>query len=378
MNDFNRNIVIKNPSASSSLLDEFNYYANDQGRGALPTSDFYQYYEGIAWDTYLLNNSLYGNNWYDSPFSNGHTYGQSQKRERQIRGGIGETAFSFGTNYSNKFYFGATIGIQSLTYEETTLHTETDVNNNIPDLSSFTFGQYLNTYGTGYNFKTGIIFKPIDLIRIGIALHTPTFYNLNSEFHTSMDAYYDHPIGDQNDPSSYSELDIRSENNALRTPWKFIGSLAFQFKQYGLLSVDYERLNYSNMRLSGDHIIDQNDNLSTDYQPGNNIRIGAEGKIGPFALRGGFGYYGTPYKNADLKDITYKTYSAGIGFRGKSFYCDLAYVLLQYPEKYLLYSWVESQDTSTGLPLPAWKNNPSVADINYNINRFVATIGFHF
>jgi len=189
-----------------------------------------------------------------------------------------------------------------------------------------------------------------------------------------MDAYYDWALADGS-TNAFEELPIRSASNTLRTPWKFIGSAAFQFQQYGLLSIDYERVNYNKMRLSGDDVQNQNDGVRDKCQAVNNIRIGAEGKLGSFAIRGGFGYYSTPYKSSDLKNINYMTYSGGVGYRGKSFYCDLAYVLLQYPDKYSLYQY--GPEAGTRDESPTWGNNLP-ADIKYNLNRFVATIGFRF
>lgn len=41
-------------------------------------------------------------------------------------------------------------------------------------------GNYLNMTGTGVNFKMGLIVKPINELRLGVAFHTPTFFNVNS------------------------------------------------------------------------------------------------------------------------------------------------------------------------------------------------------
>ncbi len=373
LNDFDRNIVIKNPSATSSYLDELNYYANGQGTGALSPSQFNQYYEGLAWDTYLLDTVLYGPGWYHSNFSNTHTYGQQMIRNIQTRGGIGEYDFSFGLNISNKFFWGATIGVQNIDYQETVTHTETDVNGNIPNFQSFTFNQYLKVYGTGYNFKTGIIYRPIDLLRLGLAVHSPTFYNnLTSDFHTDMDANFDIPLAN-NSTNAFESTAVITDNNTFATPWKLIGSLGLKFKQFGLLSVDVEHLDYSTMQLSGDESAYQNDSVKAGYQSVTNLRFGAEGKLGRFAIRAGLGLNPSPVKGSTKIDT--KTYSAGLGYTGKSFYCDLAYVLLQYNNSHTLYQYIESKGSNG---LPTWSYAPQVADIKNYVNRFVATIGFRF
>jgi hypothetical protein len=371
LNDFNRNVIIKNPNASSSLLDEFDYYANNQGDGALATRDLSSFYEGLAWDSYLLDTMLYGPGWYHSDFSDSHTYGQNMVKKLNIRGGIGQWDFAYGMNFNNMLYMGLSIGIQNFDYTQTSSHTETDVNGNIPNLQSFTFSEYLNASGYGGNFKIGVIVKPVSFIRLGAAIHSPTFYAITSDFHTSADAYYDIALaGDNYD--SYNESDYIYDKNTFITPWKYIESVAFQFKQFGLLSLDFETVDYSSMKLSGDEIYSQNDSIKGGYAA-NNLRLGAEGKIGPFALRAGLGLYGSP--NNGFSKINYKTYSAGIGFRGKKFYWDLAYVLLKYSNNYTLYQYTEQQG---GNGLPTWTNSPQIAKIDNNVNRFVATIGFRF
>jgi long-subunit fatty acid transport protein len=379
LNDFNRNILIKTPSASSSLLDEFVYYANDQGRGPLPADQLYPYYEGLAYNTYALDNVLYADKWWQSDYSFDHTYGETQMRAREIRGGIDEYAFSLGTNYSNKFYLGMTLGIQTLNYSDLSTHTEIDVNNTVYNLKSFDFAEHFNVKGTGYNFKFGAIYKPIDFVRLGLAVHSPTFYSLQSDFYTSMQSNFDGAIANGSNVS-VGESATRSNDNTLRTPWKIIGSVAFQFQDYGILSVDYERLDYSKMKLRGDidPSNDPNDLLSSSYRGVNNLRIGGEGKLGPFALRAGIGLYSTPYKSADLSNINYTSYSTGLGYREKNFFVDFAYVYLKTSDKYQLYGIVEGNGPSAAEPQVWSADYPVIAKTNYDLNRFVITVGFKF
>jgi hypothetical protein len=187
LNDFNQNISIVGHNAKSSLLDDF--AANSNGTTGTAASP---YYEDLAYNTDLLyvvdttaNPLVYTN---DMQAQN--TYGQDQEEQITTRGGIGEYTFSFGANYSNRLYLGLTVGIQSLRYDEVKHHTETEVTP-IDYFHSFTFDQYFNTTGTGYNLKLGVIYKPVEMLRLGFAFHLPTFYKLESEFHTNMDAYFD-------------------------------------------------------------------------------------------------------------------------------------------------------------------------------------------
>ena len=389
LNDFNRNVVMKNPSATSSLLDEFVYYANgaptqtpyyDHINKVAP-GNLYEYYENLAWLTYAIDTVMYYDGRYHSDYSFDNTYGQYMERRRSIKGGIGEYAFSFGANYSNKLYLGMTIGVDHVNYNEVTNHNETDQNGTIPNLSSFDFNEHLNIYGTGYNFKFGAIYKPVDMVRLGVAIHSPTFYTLSSEFYTSMDSYFDSGVADGNTRAS-AESFTRSSTNALNTPWKAIFSGAITFQQAGLISVDYERLNYKNMRLSGDNADQPNNDVSTQYKAVNNLRIGAEGKLDDIAFRVGYGLYSTPYTSNELDYINYTSYSAGVGYRGKSFFIDFAYVMLKYPDLYTLYQYRESLvnlgDAQNPDYVNNWTNDPVRAKTDYTLNKFVCTLGFRF
>ncbi len=381
LNDFNRTAVMKNPIGTSSLLDEFVYYANGEvSKGAVkpvPINDLYEFYEGLAHDNQLLFNDYFSDDSYASDFTvNKNSYGHYQERKLTTKGGIGEYAFSIAGNYSNMLYLGATIGIQRLKYEELYNHYEDTYDvPNFPNLRSFTFSYHNKLSGTGVNIKLGGIIKPVNFLRLGLAIHTPTFYNIDSEFYTNIDAYFKPNAANDPTYSGGTQNPPRIENNTLNTPWKAIGSLALVFPRFGLLSVDYERLNYQNAKLSGDNINFQNEDVKDWYNAVNNIKIGAEIKVlANVSLRGGYGIYSTPFKDADLKSLKTTSYSGGIGFRGKTFYIDFAYVAMLYPDKYTLYNWTEVNNNGN----IEYVNNPTIADINYQVNRFVATLGFRF
>ncbi len=38
----------------------------------------------------------------------------------------------------------------------------------------------------GINFKMGMIFKPVEYVRLGLAVHTPTFYTLEDRYSTQL------------------------------------------------------------------------------------------------------------------------------------------------------------------------------------------------
>ncbi|MEE9460930.1 MAG: hypothetical protein V3V53_03815 [Bacteroidales bacterium] len=256
LNNFNRNtmmegIMLSGGSESSSYLDNFTNNAN--------AGIWSDYYEQLAWDANLMPfDTLSQEYWNDI---NEAGYGQSQRRRIRETGSMGETAFTFGANYGNKLYFGATFGIQRLRYSNYTDHTENDDAQIIPYFDSFTFRETLETRGTGYTFKAGIIFRPISLIRIGAAFHIPTFYRIREDFYTDMSSSFDDP-GENVDPA-FSP--VNQFEYWLRTPYRAIGSVAFQVGRIAMIDVDYEYVDYrhANMdsRVSDYNLLDVNDRL---------------------------------------------------------------------------------------------------------------------
>ena len=293
--DFTGSTFITATNNSSSLLDNFIQNA----KGSYPASSLNSpkldpFYEELAYDADLIYNP-------DTtvlPSSYLHDligkYGELQEKSVSTTGGIGEYLISFGANYSNKLYLGGSLGIQHLDYVETDVYTETDTKGDIPNLNTFTLNENYSTHGTGYAFKIGAIYKPIDMLRIGLAVHFPTYYSLSSNFSTDLNVNFKHVNGFPDNTSASSPLAIN--DYSMTTPWKMIGSLAYQFGKIGILSMDLERVDYSTMRFNNtSEFKDVNDSIQKQYKAALNLRFGGEIKLGAIALRAGYAIYGSPF-----------------------------------------------------------------------------------
>lgn len=363
--DFNRNITMRAKGINSSFLDEFVYNANQVG-GNIDNLD--PYYERLAYNTFAIDKSIDNPNVYISDFSD-FGYGQNLQQQRiiGIKGGIGEYAFSLGANYSNTLYLGATIGVQRVSYEENKVHEET----NLPTgsfMESFRFYEDYYTYGTGYNFKIGAIYRPIAPLRLGFAFHTPTYYSLDSEFDTEMTTdFRNTPPGAQAGDLKFRDKpeDLSLSEYNVTSPLKMIFSGAFQ-NQFGLLSMDFEYVDYSasKIRSDGDSFSDINEVIQRDYRQTFNFKVGGEIKLDEFAIRGGYGYYGSPFYSGHMnKNADTQSYSFGVGYRGESMFIDLGYIAFNTKSKYRLYSGEQFD---------------AISDIDTKLNRFVLTVGFKF
>ncbi len=367
LKDFNSTSLAGANNLNGSFLD---YIADNATMNIW--SDFY---EQLAWDTDLLlydeENNVY---WHDLEESG---YGQSQRKSISRQGSVDEYSLALGMNFNHKLYIGASVGVVDVYYKESSELLEWDSNNNIPYFNDMQFDSYLRTTGTGYNGKIGIIFKPINEIRLGASVHTPTFYNLNDVFETTM---YSSVTYDEGDTENYEALSPYSEYNYdLESPLRATLSGAFVIAKKGLLSVDYEFVNYgsASLRRGGDgyNFVDENEEITEAYRSVGNLRVGGELLATQnISLRAGFELYPSAY-NANAfgesqpnADANMKVYSTGLGYRNGGFFFDVAYRLTN----------METNDLPYPEPPTDYYNMPEMANYKTVNNKVLFTLGFKF
>lgn len=348
LNNFNENIVIEGSNEKGSILDYWMY--NSDGISDDKLNSFGEF---LAWDNYLLD---YVND-QDLIYTNPHwwnggdpVYGQTQRKIVNRKGGMGSFDFAFSANYRNMLYFGTSLGIQSFNFEENSTLTESD-DLDLLDYTSFDYQEHLKITGTGVNFKIGMIIKPIQILRIGLAFHTPTFVSLHEKYYSSLYSIWDTP-----DADGYSEYESISPNNEydyeLTTPLKAIASVAFVIPKIGIISAEYEHVDYSQARLRADDydFYDENNAANRDFTRTQNIRVGGEFLFGPFSFRAGYALYGNPFSTDAMRTDALRTnYSGGVGLRGDHIYMDIAYVYTTMDDSYLLYTPMNVDERSPEL-----------------------------
>ena len=156
---------------------------------------------------------------------------------------IDEYTFNIGGNISNMIYWGAAIGVIDMSYSIKTYYDEYYYQGYGPDGSNYMLDNYLDTRGTGLNVKLGLILRPTNSIRFGVAVHTPTWYNMTDEFGVVIDSdnisSSSAGVTNRNRIATYGYYDYK-----FQTPWKFQFSAAAVMGTVGLLSAEYELSNY--------------------------------------------------------------------------------------------------------------------------------------
>ena len=221
----------------------------------------------------------------------------------------------------------------------------------------------LETKGSGVNIKFGLIVKPTDAWRIGVAFHTPTWYDMkdiyNGRFYFGRGTSY----ADEYSGAS-GEMEARYR---FSSPWEYQLSTAYVVGTRGIISVEYDMKDYTSMKYKEDRDESPNDyfdyinDLIDDYmQPQHILKVGGELRVTPqVSLRAGYQFRSSPYKEEMLDDRISRSYydsrnqwgnddneymlssqtkpnysmlddthyaTAGIGYRGKGWYVDLACV----------------------------------------------------
>lgn len=300
--------------------------------------------EGMAYQTWLLNPVPGDSSHYTDTIPNGDEL--LQKKSIETRGSLGEWDFTFGGNYANKLYLGGSIGVPQVRYEETSNYSETEVNDTMSTFDYYEYRQSLETRGSGFNFKFGFIFKPMDWVRIGGAFHSPTVLRLSDNYNASMTSKLGGVTRSYDSPSG-------AFNYSIVTPMRAIGSIAFILDKKAVVSADYEFVDYSDARLRStpQQFFDQNDAIRLKYTTASNLRVGMEYRLQPISLRAGYAMYGNPYAAGITNKDVRTSVSGGIGYRDKDdrFYVDAAFVRTMWTENYYLFSGANAVKNETGI-----------------------------
>lgn len=267
-----------------------------------------------------------------------------QEMDQQTKGGIYELALGFAHNKKDKLFWGVSVGIPLVHYNSHTIFKESDTSSNTNNhFKQFDYTDDFTTTGVGMNAKIGIIYRPRDYIRLGFAVHTPTWMYLTDERTTTLSTQLENPVGTF---STTSETFTNNQPGKAKyrqtTPLKLMVSASYVFrevantkKQRAFITADVEYVHHKGSRFSSDneeptdgekkYYKSLNAVIKDDYKGNFNFRVGGEIKFNIIMARLGFAYYGNPYKDAALK-ANRMLLSGGLGYRNKGMFIDLTYV----------------------------------------------------
>ena len=375
--DFNTNAYAMGNNVDGSYMDNIVSYANKYGYDPENPVGAENYYEALAWETYVMNYDDSNDEYWTEMGDAG--YGQNQRRYLGQKGSIDEYSFAVGLNFNHKFYLGASYAMSDIYYRESWQMIESDDNGSIPYFNNYKFNDRLKTYGWGYNFKFGAIYKPVNQVRLGVSIHTPTYYRLHDEHTTSMFSEIQEDNGKISRYEEYSPINYYDYR--LRTPMRTNFSGAFVIAKKGILSIDYELINYGKAEFyngrDGDGFNDTNTDIANAYKSSGNLRVGGEYKVNNMvSLRAGYELQLSAYNDYAMdsfqpnSEANLNVYSGGIGYRSGPFFADVSY----------RYSIINDYILPYSAPIPGGFTypDPQVIEQKTVRNNVLLSLGFRF
>lgn len=314
--DFSRRSITLGTNASTGFLDSY----TDEAQGRY-VDQFDPFSTLLFYNTFLIDtvDAL------EPPLYFNALPGNSNKKQVQTLnqyGGINETAISFAGNYNDKVYLGGSILFQRARYFSLMNYTESDVDDSLA-IQEYTYSQDINTTGSGVGFSMGVLVRPIDWFRAGASIRTPIFFGMNDSYTNTVSAQFDDGTI-FTDESPMGEYMYR-----VTTPFRAGLNTGFIIAGMGVISVDYEYIDYRNAVLSASDYSFSNENAAIrgKYNAAHNLRFGTEWKIDPFFFRAGYAMFGSPFELNALESAGAMT-TFGAGYRDGKVGFDLAWYRL--------------------------------------------------
>lgn len=359
----------------------------------------YDWLSILAYNSYLINTVNGSPSTYQGLFGQGTV--SDAEMSIQEKGYIDNYQFTFGGNVSNFLYWGLAIGINDLRYVRNAYFSESMDGAMVyaDNKSGYTtgkaeYGLYNDKLvtGTGWNLSFGVIVKPVQALRIGASIKSPTWYKLDESYIGSVD-YFMAP--DRGNPFSGTEYtDEAYFSWKLRSPWRFNIGAALVLGTKAIVSADYEVQAYNDMTMqrafydnygyiSGFEDAEElNEDIRNYTQAASNVRLGFEYRVTP-KLSARIGYnlqlsnIKNEYSNGAKEILTSGTdpsfsldkttnyISAGLGYKFGNFYADATYM--------------HKTATSTMHPYTSYGTvDAPYFDVTQNDNSVILSVGFKF
>lgn len=324
---------------------------------------------------------------------------------RVNKGSLESFDFNVSANLSERFYVGATLGVDHVNYYSESYYTEFLMEPDGPhDYQTFSMQ---STTGYGINGKFGFIVRPIaaSAFRLGFTVETPTVYTLETFADMYVKSHYDdNYIYNPGSMYTYYGRDDNYLFYSINTPWRFRVSAGHTISNFFAIGAEYEYVNYpaTNMGYvdydgwggsSKDHAM----NLQTKkmLQAGHNFKVGMEFRFAESLYgRMGYNYYRTAYKNNAYMDqhidspaiwnSTYtdymntsdlSLYTLGLGYKFRRFYIDMVYKLrVQSGNFYAFDATAMEVRNGTGTA----GNQLAPVHVNLNQHQVGLTFGYKF
>jgi len=315
-------------------------------------------YSFLAYETFLLQSFETTDNRYilDRYDYDGNTNGYLTESTRQRENvnsysGLTTLDLSYGANYNDILYLGASVNITFLNYRQVKNFRETPSNNLLNYLE---LDEELNISGAGAAFTVGGIYKPLDIVNLGFSYTSPTFMSITEIQNISMESsfIFNPENGDENVIYESGEVINEVPAYSFMIPQKISAGATFFLSKYGFATADIEYVDYESARFNSSNGAFGGDtpDVGSDLENTFNIKAGVEGRLNIFRARVGYAYFDNPYQNSLEIKHNRESFSGGIGILKNGFAVDLTYSLSRLNNNtYLPYGGASTVDASSSI-----------------------------
>lgn len=186
--NFNNTIRLNGVNTRSSYSEKYlEELINNNVRDPNDAAQNFPFGSSLAFNTFLIdtvagpNNTIKGYRSLATPQT-----GINQDLTINSKGNINDLFFSASANHLNKLFIGGTLVFSKLRFERNSSFKESDATKLKNNFNYFQVDEYLLTEGVGVGLRLGLIFKPVERLRLGFSFHTPTLYNMDDSYNTKI------------------------------------------------------------------------------------------------------------------------------------------------------------------------------------------------
>ncbi|WP_299181194.1 hemin receptor [uncultured Chryseobacterium sp.] len=302
-------------------------------------------------------------------------------------GNLSRTSFGLGANYNHNLYLGLGLNFFNANVDQYDTAAFRSLENGAVDYFDKQNTPYFER-STGFSASLGVIGKVSPNFRLGAALETPTFWEIDR----SYDFYNDPVYGDNS----------AVEGRKFTSPLKATVSAAVVAGKNFSLNADYTiGLTKPKYKVYGVAERELNSFFDDFYKNTSEVRLGAEYRVKQFRLRGGYSFVSNPldaitvsrfdFRNNDVTagDQSYNDLilnnrnllSFGVGYDFKSFYIDASYqnVSSKYSNPFMRGILTDNIDSAYYSPGDIITSDDYiVSDVKNRRNNFFITFGWKF
>ncbi len=351
----------------------------------------------LAYNSYLINPQLNSNGKYSYyPLISPNELVQN-KINKSEKGSIDNYDFTIGTSINNQLNIGLSLIVSEISHYQYSDYQE--------DFSkgSYVLNNELSVKGAGFGAKLGLIYRPINSLRIGVAYHTPMRYSMQEYYQARIDdnlsevADVVNEIRPDYKPGSTYSAEFTNSYD-LSTPDKWIFSVAGIIGSRFAANIDYELTDYRKMKLhvpsdsydAQDWYSVDNEYIKSDFKTASTVKFGMEYRF-TNQLYGRLGYawmqnpYNDKFREAGNAAIFNSNvvhvlegdthyYTGGFGYRfNQNFYLDLAVVLRTQKGNLFAFPNIYSDESNTNLVVRS-----SQYEIKNSLTKAIVTLGYKF